>query len=60
MPYQATYKPNVKRTTGETHPIFGTKYLRRHKIRDPKYQATDKIKEYTYLVQLYGILIIYI
>lgn len=40
--------------TGETHRLFGIRYLYRHKMRDKRWTAADKLLQYSGLARLYG------
>lgn len=44
----------IQPKTGETHQLFGLKYLKRHKMRDKKWAAGDKMLQYTGITRLYG------
>ncbi|XP_053686903.1 uncharacterized protein LOC128736444 [Sabethes cyaneus] len=39
--------------TGENHGIFGSKYLKYHRLRDPKWPAGEKIIQYVGIAKLY-------
>lgn len=39
--------------TGETNRLFGLKYLKRHKMRDIRWTADDKILQYVGMTRLY-------
>lgn len=50
-------KLNCKRVqpkTGDIHRLFGVKSLKRHKIREPKWLAKDKLEQYYALTNLHG------
>lgn len=44
---------NVQPRTGETHGMFGVKFLKYHNIRDPDWKADDLITQYERLSNIY-------
>lgn len=40
--------------TGQTHGLFGVRYLKFHQMRDPNWRAEDKCAQYSNLTKLYG------
>lgn len=44
---------NVQPRTGETHGLFGVKYLKRHNMRDVNWTAEDLITQYERLSNIY-------
>ena len=44
----------IQPKTGETHGLFGVRYLKFHKIRDPNWTAADKCAQYFSITRLYG------
>ncbi|XP_063709078.1 cytadherence high molecular weight protein 2 [Culicoides brevitarsis] len=43
----------IQPKTGETNRLFGTRYLKRHKMRDKRWTAADKMLQYSGLTRLY-------
>lgn len=50
----AATKGYFQSKTGENHGIFGYKYLKFHRMRDPKWAAGDKMIQYVGITKLYG------
>lgn len=44
----------IQPKTGETNRLFGVRYLNRHKMRDKRWTAADKMLQYSGLTRLYG------
>ncbi|XP_038111763.1 uncharacterized protein LOC119767364 [Culex quinquefasciatus] len=49
----AATKGYFQSKTGENHGIFGYKYLKFHRMRDPKWAAGDKMIQYVGITKLY-------
>ncbi|CRK98960.1 CLUMA_CG012160, isoform A [Clunio marinus] len=50
---QKKQKQNIQPRTGETHGLFGVKYLKNHNMRDPLWTADDLITQYEKLSGIY-------
>ena len=49
------FKPKpVQPKTGKNHRLFGARYLKLHKMRDPNWQTDDKFTQYKGLTLLHG------
>lgn len=44
----------VQPKTGKNHRIFGSRFLKLHKMRDPKWTPNDKFTQYIGLTLLHG------
>lgn len=44
---------SVQPKTGETNKLFGVRYLARHRMRDKRWTAKDKVEQYDGVTRLY-------